>query len=87
MYHKGATQIYINGSLIYTKTGQPSKSNLCPSAQIIIGAWWNSDPLHFKGKLDNIRLYNRVLTPHEIAELAKSYQVTSNSVKPGVRTN
>jgi len=87
MYYKGTTQIYINGSLIFTKTGQATKSNLCPSSQIIIGSWWNSDPLHFKGKLDNVRLYNRTLTPHEIIELSKNYQITSNSVKPGIRTN
>ena len=87
MYYKGTTQIYINGSLISTKTGQGTKSNLCPSAQILIGSWWNSDPLHFHGKLDNIRLYNRTLTPHEIVKLSSSYQITSNSYKPTVRTN
>jgi len=80
-YYKATTHIYINGSLIFTKTGQATKSNLCPSAKIIIGAWWDSDPLHFKGKLDNFRLYNRVLTPHEIVALSSSYQVTSNSVR------
>jgi hypothetical protein len=38
------------------------------------------------GKLDNVRLYNRVLTPHEIAALSSNYQVTSNSQRPAVRT-
>jgi len=87
IYHKGATQIYINGKLIYTKVGLGTLANLCPDAKIIIGAWWDSDPLHFNGKLDNVRLYNRVLTPNEIVKLSSSYQVTSNSVKPALRTN
>jgi len=81
IYHRGATQIYINGQLIYSKVGLGTLANLCPSAKIMIGAWWDSDPLRFNGKLDNIRLYNRVLTPHEITALSSSYQVTSNSVK------
>ncbi|WP_431216032.1 LamG domain-containing protein [Puia sp. P3] len=81
IYHRGATQIYINGQLIYAKTGLGTLANLCPAAKIMIGAWWDSDPLRFNGKLDNIRLYNRVLTPHEIALLSSSYQVTSNSVR------
>ncbi|HEY4336241.1 MAG TPA: LamG domain-containing protein, partial [Puia sp.] len=87
VYHKGATQIYINGNLVYTKVGAGTKANLCPSAKIVIGAWWDSDPLRFNGKLDNIRLYNRVLTPHEIVALSSNYQITSNSVKPGLRTH
>jgi len=81
IYHKGVTQIYINGKMIYTKTGLSTLANLCPDAKLVIGAWWDSDPLRFNGKLDNIRIYNRVLTPHEIVALSSSYQVTSNSVK------
>ncbi|MBS1661484.1 MAG: LamG domain-containing protein, partial [Bacteroidetes bacterium] len=87
IYRKGGTWIYINGSLVYAKQGLGTKANLCPSGKLIIGAWWDGDPLHFKGKLDNIRLYNRVLTTNEIVKLASSYQITSNSVKPGLRTN
>jgi hypothetical protein len=46
-----------------------------------VGAWWVGDLESMNGKLDNIRLYNRVLTPHEIATLSSNYQVTSNSIK------
>ncbi|HEV9035463.1 MAG TPA: LamG domain-containing protein [Puia sp.] len=81
VYHKGSVQIYINGKMISSKTGTGTSALLCPASQVIIGAWWNSDPLNLNGKLDNIRLYNRVLTPHEIAALSSSYQVTSNSQK------
>ena len=87
IYHTGSLQLYINGQLILSRKGIGTKALLCPNSQIIIGAWWNSDPQFFSGKLDNIRLYNRVLTPNEIIQLSKNYQITSNSIRPGLRTN
>jgi hypothetical protein len=86
IYHKGSLQFYINGSLVSSKTGQGTEANLCPNSQLIIGAWWNTQPIGMNGKLDNVRLYNRVLTPHEVAALSSNYQVTSNSQRPAVRT-
>lgn len=85
IYHKGTVSTYINGTLVGTKVGQGTAANLCPNSQIIIGAWWNTQPLSMSGKLDNIRLYNRVLTPHEIAALSTNYLVTSNRQNPGVQ--
>jgi Concanavalin A-like lectin/glucanases superfamily len=85
IYHKGTLQTYINGSLISTKIGSGTQALLCSNSQMIIGAWWSGDPQGMNGKLDNVRLYNRVLTPHEIAWLSTSYQVTSNSLQRGVR--
>ena len=86
-YNKGVTKIYINGVMIYTKTSLGHTANLCPTGRLIVGAWWDNDPLAFNGKVDNVRLYGRLLTPNEIIELSKSYQVTSNSVRPGLQTN
>jgi hypothetical protein len=86
VYHRGTIQVYINGKLNSTHAGAGTAANCCPSAQIVVGAWWNGDPLSLNGKLDNIRLYNRVLTPHEIATLSGNYQVNSNSSGPGLQT-
>jgi hypothetical protein len=89
IYHKGTIQTYINGTLISTKVGSGAAALLCPNSQLVIGNWWNGNPpnnsMSMSGKLDNIRLYNRVLTPHEIAALSTNYQVTSNSQRPAVR--
>ena len=74
VYHKGVTQIYVNGTLVSTKTGTVTKANLCPGAQLVIGGWWSNDPISINGKLDEIRLYNRVLNADEIAELSKNFQ-------------
>jgi hypothetical protein len=86
IYHKGSLQFYINGSLVSSKTGMGAAANLCPNSELIIGAWWNYQPIGMNGKLDNVRLYNRVLSPHEIVALSANYQVTSNSQRPAVRT-
>jgi hypothetical protein len=90
-YHRGTIKTYINGTLISTKVGQGTLALNCPNSKVVIGEWWNGNPpdnsMSMNGKLDNIRLYNRVLTPGEISYLSQHYQVTSNSVKPGVETN
>ena len=86
IYHKGTTKTYINGTLIGTRIGTGTEAQLCPASQIVVGAWWNGDPRNLNGKLDNIRLYNRVLTPHEITALSSNYQITSNSVKATPKT-
>jgi hypothetical protein len=88
-FHRDTVNTYINGSLIGSKVGTGHIANLCPSAQIVIGNWWDGPPgENVNGALDNVRLYNRVLNAHEIAALAANYQVTSNSVKtaPGIAT-
>jgi hypothetical protein len=90
-YHRGTIKIYINGILISTKTGQGTQALNCLNSKVVIGNWWDGYPVNnsmsLNGKLDNIRLYNRVLTPHEIVALASNYQVTSNSARPGLRTH
>jgi hypothetical protein len=87
IYHKGTVQTYINGTLISTKSGSGTQALLCTTSKVVIGAGWDGGPQGLNGKLDNIRLYNRVLTPHEIVALSSNYQITSNSVKPGLRTH
>jgi Concanavalin A-like lectin/glucanases superfamily len=86
IYYEGSVKTYINGVLVGTKVGQGTAANLCPNSQVIIGAWWNSQPLNMNGKMDNVRLYDRQLTPHEIVALSSNYQVTSTKITPGLRT-
>jgi hypothetical protein len=74
IYHKGSIQVYINGTLVSTKSGTGTKALLCPDAQIVIGGWWGGDPLSINGKLDEVRLYNRVLNADEIAELSEDFR-------------
>ena len=85
-YENGTLKVYVNGSLIGTKITSSSRLNLCPNASVIVGGWWSGDPIGIAGEVDNVRLYNRVLTPHEIAALSANYQITSNSVRAAPRT-
>jgi len=82
IFHKGTLQMYANGQLISTKTGASNTVPICPDAEIIIGGWWDSgNAQSINGKMDNVRLYNRVLMPEEIAMLAQHYQPNSNSIR------
>lgn len=74
IYHKGTVQVYINGQLVSTKTGTGTSANLCPNAQIVVGGWWSGGTESINGKIDEVRLYNRVLNGDEIAALAKDFQ-------------
>jgi hypothetical protein len=83
IYHQGTIQTYVNGVLNTTLAGPGNAALLCPNSEVVIGGWWDGDVVGLNGKLDEIRLYNRVLTPHEITTLAQNFQVTSEKVQPG----
>jgi hypothetical protein len=80
IYYKGSVATYVNGQLTTFVQGNGTAALLCPESQVVIGGWWNGDPITLNGKLDEVRLYNRVLTPHEIVTLSQHFQVTSESV-------
>lgn len=77
----GRQRIYVNGQLISEKWASDPHTFICPTAKLVIGGWWDNDPIPINGKIDNFRLYNRALTTAEIAELAQYYQPTTNAVR------
>ena len=75
IFHKGTLQIYVNGKLVSTQTGANTTVPICTAAQLIVGGWWQGAPTaSLNGKLDEVRLYNRVLNADEIAQLASEFQ-------------
>jgi hypothetical protein len=72
-YRKGTLQIYVNGTLVSTKTGTSTTARICPDASVIIGGWWQNDPVSIDGKIDDVRLYDRVLNQDEIAKLSENF--------------
>ena len=80
-FRSGVLRVYLNGNLISQKTSTAYSSHICPDAKFVVGGWWSGDPLSINGKIDNVRLYNRVLTSDEIAILSQYYQPTTNSVR------
>jgi hypothetical protein len=91
IYNKNSLSVYVNGQLISTSTNPNTASAVfCPDANFVVGGWWNgggSGNENIRGKLDEVRFYNRVLTPHEIAWLARNFQVTSTRQKPALKTH
>lgn len=85
-FRKGTLQVFINGKLVSTKTGTNYSAPICPSAKLIVGGWWDGDPVSIDGKLDEVRLYNRVLSAKEIAWLSRNFQPSSTKLIPGVKT-
>ncbi|MEI6947697.1 LamG domain-containing protein [Paraflavisolibacter sp. H34] len=67
----GLMKMYINGILVSQVTGSVDKMNYCPNSQLVIGAWWSGDPAGLNGKIDNVRIYNRLLNQDEISFLSR----------------
>jgi hypothetical protein len=90
VFHKDTTQVYINGKLISTRTNPNiSSAMFCPDANFVVGGWWNggnSGYENIRGKLDEVRFYNRVLNSHEIGWLARNFQPTSVRQTPGAQS-
>jgi len=74
-FQRGTLKLYINGKLISTKQAPNSSTHICSSASLIVGGWWAGDlSASMDGKLDEVRMYNRVLNADEIAELSKNFR-------------
>jgi hypothetical protein len=56
----------------------------CDIADLLIGGWWKNDIVSIDGKLDEVRLYNRVLTDCEIDELAKEIDEPAPTCTPNL---
>jgi len=83
-YHSGTLETYINGVLTGRQAGVSTSARICPDSKLVVGGWWDGDPTSINGKIDNVRLYNRVLLPEEIAMLSQHFQPTTNSVRQAV---
>jgi hypothetical protein len=68
----GLIRDYLDGQLINSST--ISNFQWCNSTSAILkfGAWWNSDIQSWEGKIDDIGIWNRVLTQQEITNLYNS---------------
>jgi len=80
-FRKGILKVYLNGKLISQTTTSDPYAHVCPDAKLVVGGWWDNDPVSINGKIDNVRLYNRELNSDEIGLLSQYYQPTTNSVR------
>lgn len=68
-FDNGVMRFYVNGTLIQTTNSGFTTLNACANATIQIGSWWSGDPQRFKGKIDDVRIYNRALNQQEVMAL------------------
>lgn len=72
VYADGKQMFYVNGELVGERDSQP---NLNTQQEFLIGAGANERAAHeylFKGIIDEVRLYNRVLDEDEVAAVMES---------------
>lgn len=67
-------KIYVDGVLQSTKARSYSNAKKCSDADLLIGGWLKTDIVSIDGKIDEVRLYGRVLTDCEIAKLAETFK-------------
>lgn len=76
-------KLYVNGTLVGTSR------NVTPTPgsvrDFVIGACTNGD-YHFKGLIDEVRVYNKALSPGEVSDLNNILAV-NGVAKPGVNLN
>ncbi len=87
-YNKGVQNIYLNGLLIQTTTASFTELNVCSNADVQIGSWWFGDPQYFRGKIDDIRFYDREINAAEVNALCKaSTPIIINDYTPALALN
>jgi gliding motility-associated-like protein len=79
VFKDGVQTIYINGTMVGKRTQSFNDAKVCSNTDFIIGSWWKDDKNGFKGKLDEIRYYNRALNEKEV----ESFCVTPQTLCTG----
>jgi hypothetical protein len=62
-------KIYVDGDLIGEQVISFPTLAQCTGTTFKIGRWWNGDAIPFKGKIDEVRIYNRALSGDEVKML------------------
>jgi hypothetical protein len=70
-------KLYLNSILIFDSV-VPNGGLNCSGGKIKVGAWWQDEPLWFKGKIDDIGIWNRTLTDQEVSDLYNGNNVGIN---------
>ena len=72
-FANGKQSIYINGELRTTVTREFKNLKKCNATNFLIGAWWQNDIVSIDGKVDEVRIYNRLLSDCEIHALSSGF--------------
>ena len=67
-FNNTVQRMYLNGNLV--GIGTKVSSPICQAEPIRLGVWFAIDPLYYTGNMDEVRIYNRVLSGKEIKQLS-----------------
>lgn len=83
-YEGGVQKLYLNGLLVSTNNTSFNVLRQCTNSDIQIGNWWQNGQQLFKGKMDDVRIYNRALNQTEVNALclANLTPVTASFTAP-----
>ena len=79
---ESSISLYIDGELKSSILTPSKKADSCSVSNLILGRNWQGDKTFYKGKIDDISIYNRVLSEQEIKQLynaCKKETASSNS--------
>ncbi len=65
---KNGLKFYLDGKLVHTETGRFLKHHMM-GVGLGVGGGGYGQPMFFKGALDEFMIFNRILTPEEVAKL------------------
>src|SRR5690606_23787071 len=65
-FENGIEKMYLDGVLVQQSTLGFNNATYCTNTNLLIGTWWKDDQLRFKGKMDEVRYYDRALNAEEV---------------------
>lgn len=72
-FANGVQKIYVDGQLKGSVTRSFQNLQKCSLSQLVIGAWWQNDIVSIDGKIDEVRIYKRLLSDCEIHDLSSGF--------------
>jgi hypothetical protein len=73
VFNEGLSMIYMDGKLESARMSEFATLKNCKNADLKIAGWWQEDIISMHGKLDDLRIYGRILSESEINTLASGY--------------
>ena len=85
-FENGIEKLYLDGLLVEQKTLPFTNATYCENTNLTIGTWWKDDQRRFKGKIDEVRYYERALNSDEIKALCLAENSTEISCNNWLKT-
>ena len=74
-FENGFEKLYLDGVLVQQKTLPFNSATFCENTNLTIGTWWKEDQRRFKGKIDDVRYYDRAINIDEIRALCMREEI------------